>query len=50
MRIARFDGSTKSALTLLKVRSELAKLGTVIYAFDPESLRFTDLDVREGAA
>ena len=44
VRLARFENETKATLTLLKVRSELAKLGSVLYRFDPDALRFIDLD------
>ncbi|MGH7296609.1 MAG: DnaB-like helicase C-terminal domain-containing protein [Polyangiaceae bacterium] len=43
MRISRDQSAAKAVLTLLKVRSELGHPGHVAFAFDPESLRFTDV-------
>jgi replicative DNA helicase len=43
VRVVRDPTQPRTALTLLKVRSELGRPGRVIFGFDPNSLRFTDL-------
>jgi twinkle protein len=46
MRISRKEGD-RAVVTLLKVRSELGKCGSIVFAFDPESLTFTEIEARE---
>lgn len=42
-RLSRREGD-RAVLTLLKVRSELGRMGSVTFAFDPDSLHFTDVN------
>lgn len=42
-RLSRRDND-RAILSLLKVRSELGRMGQVTFAFDPEKLQFADVD------